>query len=201
MLAKQSSNDFCNTGGITLSVIAYRSSESLSLASIKWSTGQTTFDDTISTIVVNETGKYSVTVTDVCNLSKSLEFDAVKPNNTVDSCVQFPTLFLPGTRGIMMSPDSASLTLDNYFGAFSACSLNTDSLSIEKLNLKEFEMRVFNRWGKEVFTSTDPLKRWEGKLEDGDQEYYPSDVYLWVSKYKIGEFCTSSRKGNVTLIK
>lgn len=193
--------DYCQSGNITIIAAASSLNEFFGISEIKWSNGQTSNNTNISQILVSVLGEYKVTVTDVCGNTNEGSIKVEDPAAIIDSCVQFPTLFLPGSRGMMGSPDSASLTLDNFFGAFSACSMNSDSLSIENLNLQNFEMRVFNRWGKEIFTSTDPLKRWEGKLEDGDQEYYPSDVYLWVSKYKIGEFCSSSRKGNVTLIK
>lgn len=194
-------DDYCQTGNITIIAAASSSNDFFGISEIKWSNGQTSNNTNLSQISVANEGEYKVTVTDVCGNTNEGSIKVENPSSIIDSCVQFPTLFLPGSRGMTGSPDSASLAINNFFGAFSACSMNSDSLSIENLNLQNFEMRVFNRWGKEIFASTDPLKRWEGKLEDGEQEFYPSDVYLWVSKYKIGEFCSSSRKGNVTLIK
>lgn len=57
---------------------------------------------------------------------------------------------------------------------------------------------IYDRWGKEVFTTTDPTKEWDGKV-NGD--YAPMGVYVW----NVDGFCNSGKRlkkqGNVTLIR
>jgi hypothetical protein len=58
--------------------------------------------------------------------------------------------------------------------------------------------RVFDRWGKEVFTTSDPSKQWDGTI-NGDPA--PFGVYVW----EADGFCSEGRRftksGNVTLIR
>jgi len=58
--------------------------------------------------------------------------------------------------------------------------------------------RIFDRWGREVFTTTDLTKQWDGKL-GGDP--CPFGVYVW----EADGFCASGERlfksGNVTLIR
>ncbi|XZF13971.1 gliding motility-associated C-terminal domain-containing protein [Chitinophagaceae bacterium MMS25-I14] len=65
---------------------------------------------------------------------------------------------------------------------------------IVKLNY----FRIFDRWGKEVFSTTDPTKEWDGKI-NGDPA--PFGVYVW----EVDGFCVSglrlNKVGNVTLIR
>jgi gliding motility-associated-like protein len=65
---------------------------------------------------------------------------------------------------------------------------------IVKLNA----FRIFDRWGKEVFTTTDPTKQWDGTVNGVDA---PFGVYVW----DADGFCVSGarirKSGNVTLIR
>jgi gliding motility-associated-like protein len=60
------------------------------------------------------------------------------------------------------------------------------------------QFAVYDRWGKEVFTTTDVSAGWNGKFEGKDCPY---GVYTWVAD----GFCASgkriSKSGNVTLIR
>jgi gliding motility-associated-like protein len=64
--------------------------------------------------------------------------------------------------------------------------------------VKLVHFRIFDRWGREVFSTTDPTKQWDGKING---EYAEMGVYA----YFIDGFCTSgkrvTKKGNVTLIR
>ncbi len=57
---------------------------------------------------------------------------------------------------------------------------------------------IYDRWGKEVFTTTDPTKQWDGKVNG---EFAPMGVYIW----NVDGFCNSGKRmkksGNVTLIR
>lgn len=58
--------------------------------------------------------------------------------------------------------------------------------------------RIFDRWGKQVFYSTDPANEWDGRV-NGD--WAPSGVYVW----EVDGFCYLGQRlrksGTVTLIR
>ena len=60
-------------------------------------------------------------------------------------------------------------------------------------------LRVFDRWGKLVFETSDVSKKWDGKYDNGEPA--PYGVYVW----EADGFCTLGRRfkrsGNVTLIR
>lgn len=60
------------------------------------------------------------------------------------------------------------------------------------------ELRVFNRWGQEVFSTTDPTRGWDGTFKGVNQE---SGVYNYLIRvsYPLGKVETF--KGDVTLIR
>lgn len=64
--------------------------------------------------------------------------------------------------------------------------------------IKLIYFRIYNRWGMEVFNTTDPTKKWDGKING---EYAPVGVYVW----DIDGFCNSGKRvqahGNVTVIR
>lgn len=78
----------------------------------------------------------------------------------------------------------------------SASSASFGLMNAQFIRLSYFS--IYDRWGKEVFTTTDPLKRWDGKVNGNDA---PMGVYIWQAE----GFCTSGQKlsksGNVTLIR
>lgn len=62
--------------------------------------------------------------------------------------------------------------------------------------ITDYEFKVFNRWGNEVFSTNDPLAGWNGELNDKDQ---PIEAYIWWAKYRNnGE--DRLDKGEVTLL-
>jgi gliding motility-associated-like protein len=44
--------------------------------------------------------------------------------------------------------------------------------------VKEIDLKVFNRWGQVVFTTTDPAIRWDGTLNN-EGEPVPDGVYFY----------------------
>jgi gliding motility-associated-like protein len=64
---------------------------------------------------------------------------------------------------------------------------------------REFDLQIFNRWGKEVFRTQNPANGWDGTL---DGEAQPSDVYVYVLVYKIKESeLQFQEKGDITLLR
>ena len=60
-------------------------------------------------------------------------------------------------------------------------------------------LKVFDRWGKVVFSSTDPYERWDGTFKDEELDqavfHYVLDIKLFF------ENKPRQVKGNVTLIR
>jgi len=57
---------------------------------------------------------------------------------------------------------------------------------------------VFDRWGKKVFSTTDPSKQWDGTI-NGDPA--PFGVYVWEADGFCSEGKRFTKSGNVTLIR
>jgi len=63
----------------------------------------------------------------------------------------------------------------------------------------EFDLQIFNRWGKEIFRSQDASNGWDGTLDGKAQ---PSDVYVYVLVYKVKESeMQFQKKGDITLLR
>ncbi|MBL7981972.1 MAG: gliding motility-associated C-terminal domain-containing protein [Flavobacteriales bacterium] len=64
-----------------------------------------------------------------------------------------------------------------------------------------YQLLIFDRWGLEVFSSTDPMQAWNGKLNNTGAEM-PLDVYVW--RIIARDQFSAARKdlfGTVTLLK
>lgn len=62
-----------------------------------------------------------------------------------------------------------------------------------------FKMTVYNRWGQEVFLSTNPGGRgWDGKFNGVDQ---PQGVYIYMIDAVFKNGVSEQRQGNVTLLR
>ena len=61
------------------------------------------------------------------------------------------------------------------------------------------EMRMYNRWGEQIYNTGDLNCIWSGKRDDGT--FYPNDVYVYTMSFKtpIGE--VHNRMGTVTLVR
>jgi gliding motility-associated-like protein len=61
------------------------------------------------------------------------------------------------------------------------------------------EMRIYNRWGEQIFTTFDIRLFWDGKRLDGT--FYTNDVYVYTMQFKtpIGE--VHKRMGTITLVR
>jgi gliding motility-associated-like protein len=66
-------------------------------------------------------------------------------------------------------------------------------------NLSSYEMTVFNRWGVEVFYTTNPGELWDGTF---DGEVLSNEIFVFYIKYRESELKPYEiLKGDVTLIK
>lgn len=65
----------------------------------------------------------------------------------------------------------------------------------------EYSFSVFNRWGEEVFTSSQPGEWWNGSA-NGGAYYVPDGVYIWVVEVRAS-FSAQKRRieGHVTVLR
>ena len=95
----------------------------------------------------------------------------------------------------------ATLSMPNAF------SPNGDQVNDFFTITSEFVLRmdlsIFDRWGKVVYTSDDPLEAWDGKTPNGSDA--PEGVYFWTLEWEGYDGAGNSRVerlgGNVLLVR
>jgi|GEM_PF-1638425 len=55
------------------------------------------------------------------------------------------------------------------------------TFDFSKLYIATYELRVYDRWGREVFMTTEPTHGWNGKIKSDGKEA-TSGVYYWIAK-------------------
>lgn len=65
-------------------------------------------------------------------------------------------------------------------------------------SVKDYSLTVYNRWGEVVFTTTNVLSGWNGKVKDAEQD---AGIYIWVATYSNKAGLLKKRKGTVMLIR
>jgi gliding motility-associated-like protein len=87
-------------------------------------------------------------------------------------------------------------------GVPNAFSPNGDGLNdivrVEGKGIVELEFRIFNRWGQEVFYTTDPKIGWDGVFKGEPQDM---EVYTYFAKAKFITGQPALLKGNITLLR
>jgi gliding motility-associated-like protein len=133
--------------------------------------------DTARYINAAKEGSYTVVVTDKTGCPDTA---SIKIENRCDVILEIPSAFSP-----------------NYDGLH-------DQLEIFGKNFKNFEMRIFNRWGEVIFISTNPEEMWDGFYRG---ELMPVGSYPWVIEYEPVNITGSTapgirrRTGSVTIIR
>tara|TARA_B100000945_G_scaffold296099_1_gene274125 strand:+ start:805 stop:3675 length:2871 start_codon:yes stop_codon:yes gene_type:complete len=74
-----------------------------------------------------------------------------------------------------------------------------DAFKVSVVGYSDFELIVFDRWGKQVFSTTDPLEGWDGKYKNGQPA--PQDVYMYKAYLGNTESDEKIEKGRVSIIK
>jgi gliding motility-associated-like protein len=74
-----------------------------------------------------------------------------------------------------------------------------DEFRIGTTNLREFTIRIFNRWGQEVFASSQPDFEWNGTSKTG--KALPEGVYVYTMRYLDIDGKVVEDNGTVTLIR
>lgn len=121
-----------------------------------WNTG-----DSTSSININTAGQYIVTYT------SSAYILADTFNVIIKDC-------LAGLKGKLAIPNAFTPDNNGVNDVFKVFYRPGDIL-------QDFEMKIFNRYGKQIFRSGDPNTGWDGKFKGKKQ---PADTYLYFIKYK-----------------
>lgn len=109
-------------------------------------------NSTNSTFIVDRPGLYSVTVTNACG-SKT---DDVLVTG-VDCIILFPNAFTPNGDG-----------KNDFFKILNAFRIN------------DYSLVIYNRWGQQVFATSDVLSGWDGRLKGVPQD---PGTYVYYCKY------------------
>ncbi len=181
------SSNICDNNKITLTASVVGPYHSL-----EWSTGETT--DTISVTANGQ--EITVTVFDDCGNINATVIASPKGN-----ALRFPNLFFPD-RPSYEHPENIefggyiSSTTENNMGQI-------DTILGDYSKILNFELRVFNRWGQEVFSSNDVNERWNGSDEDSTNRNNTQlpEVYVWFAKWEDEEGCVFERKGDLTVMR
>jgi gliding motility-associated-like protein len=99
-----------------------------------------------------------------------------------------------------LSPDAVGLRIPNLFTPNGDGTNDLFSVG-EKSGLSAYSLRVYNRWGKEVFRSTDPAQGWDGTWNGKEQ---PSDTYAYLLNFDIticGERQSRVLRGEIILLR
>jgi gliding motility-associated-like protein len=113
-------------------------------------------NSTNPTFGVSVLGNYRVQVTNGCGMIT----DSITV--TYQSCVC--DLFIPNA----FTPNDDKL--NTYFYPVTMC------------NMSSYEFVIFDRWGKEIFTTTDPLARWDGTI---NHQPVQMGVYVYHLSYEF----------------
>ena len=90
----------------------------------------------------------------------------------------------------------SQLDIPNAFSPQGSPGVN-DEWKVSYKSLVSYECHIFNRWGKELFASTDPAQGWDGK-QGG--KYVPAGVYFYVIKAKGADGRRYEKAGDINII-
>ena len=143
-------------------------------SSYDWSNG---FSGPTQSVIPTETTTYTVTVTDANGCTNS---GSVTINVTVPLC-NAETIFVPNA----FSPNNDG---------------NNDLLRVRSNAVKEMDFYIVDRWGNEVFRTTNQRDGWNGQFGNDGRELSP-DVYAWCLEGRCSNGEPIHLVGNVSLLR
>lgn len=109
--------------------------------------------------------------------------------NEAGSCDSYSETF-------QVSIGESSLKCPNAFSPQSSPGIN-DEWKVTYKSIISFECHIFNRWGIEMISFTDPSKGWDGKYKG---KYVNSGVYFYVIQAKGADGKQYKLKGDINII-
>ena len=160
---------------LPLGVVEFSASSTVQLVSWEWDFGQGTTSTLPEPVhEYREPGRYEVTLVTVdergCEYTRSVIIEVTK---TVGDF--FPSAFTPNGDGY------------------------NDVYEIGGYNLVDFQIIVYNRWGREVFSAANPDFQWDGKDAEGKE--VPEGVYVYVARFLDTNGKMTEKEGTITLIR
>lgn len=111
------------------------------------------------------------------------------------------TLFLTDPNGCQFR-DSVYVLVEGSIYIPSSFSPNEDGINetfnVNGVDIVSYTLSIFNRWGQQVFTTSDLNKGWDGKVKNDEAT---PDVYVYKLDYKLNSGRTGERTGTVTLVR
>jgi gliding motility-associated-like protein len=135
--------------------------------------------DSISVIPPGDTEPVTVSYTVVATDANGCSATAGPFEQLVRRCIVFPNAFTPDGDG----------NNDTFGGLVTFGGEG---------NIEVLEFRVFNRWGGQVFESTNTKKVWDGRVGGKDA---PSDVYVYYISVRFANGEEKTYKGDVSLLR
>ncbi|MEN9684632.1 MAG: hypothetical protein RLZZ28_418 [Bacteroidota bacterium] len=123
-------------------------------------------------ILVTQKGRYSVQVSNQCGIASAFV------NIGFIRCSEeliIPTAFTPNRDG-----------------------LNDVFRPLQDASIKQYELKIYNRWGQVIFTTRDIAKGWDGTLNRIPQ---PSGGYIWLMEYISKSGRKHTETGTLSLIR
>lgn len=130
---------------------------------------------TDSVITISSEGIYEVSVSNYCGV---LEDDITVYYENCNDCLHIPSAFTPNQDGH-----------NDYFRVMHDCIL---------IN---YEIHIYNRWGEEVYASTNPDFFWDGSYNG---KALPIETYVYQLSYTKSDLkneISEYKKGNITLLR
>ena len=75
--------------------------------------------------------------------------------------------------------------------------LNNDEFEIIGENIKSFELWIYNRWGEEIYHTTEINNFWDGKYAGNKCKI---DSYIWAIEYFDFDNTFNSVRGHINLL-
>ncbi|MCH2020895.1 MAG: gliding motility-associated C-terminal domain-containing protein [Saprospiraceae bacterium] len=152
--------------------VTYQWSETTSLGDVNFDDG-TSASTTVNPQPVNP-GTYVLLLT-ATSLDGCIDTGSVTITITISELIGMPNAFTPNGDGI-----------NDYFRP-----AGLDDQFI-------LEFKIYNRWSQLVFDGTDTSINWDGNYQGVDQ---PSEVYIYILRYKIPSQEEKIMKGEMTLMR
>ncbi|MFK7904571.1 MAG: gliding motility-associated C-terminal domain-containing protein, partial [Chitinophagales bacterium] len=124
-----------------------------------------------SSILVGQEGDYAVTVTNAAGCTAT---QAVFVEEFLVQGYLIPNAFSPNRDGV------------------------NDTWGVYGPNVIALNMRIYNRWGKEIFTAQDISETWDGTFKYEDQ---PIGTYVYIGELTLLNGTVEIFQGNITLIR
>ncbi|MFN6342490.1 MAG: gliding motility-associated C-terminal domain-containing protein [Bacteroidota bacterium] len=106
-------------------------------------------------------------------------YDAESRSNTIE-LIQAPLLYVPNA----FTPNNDG---------------SNDEVGIRDVFVKDYELRIYNRWGQLVFRTLDKNVQWKGVDEEGVKQ--PDDAYIYIIHYTGWDGSAYTKQGNLTLLR